>query len=599
MEQDGQKCNVEGELEEVPFPSILQFLHERNATGRLVLRRGEITKVVFMVDGCPVNVDSTLRDETLGRYLIKKGKITEEEFESSIPLMIEHNIQQGAALVKLEILSAKELYHEVKAQTREKFLSCFAWTTGFFGFYADVEFVEDIYRFEMSVPQALHQGIKRFFPPGAVEIQLARVSPGPIGPLPGFIERIGDYELDDEESAFVLLIDGQLDIKNLRKKGEEFPSSSKLLYLLLVTGLAGPEGKPEKNLRSLSVQDLELPPIEDFVITTARETSPEVVEEHELDEMEVVTEEEAAAAAPESGHKMVPSEDEIIDELDFQATGNGIEMTYEEEEIEEETPETAQEEIPPRGKSLAEGADIEQEPLPDDRQEGMEDKDESEILEYYVGIKGIDFFSLLKIDPDADDQQIKAAYHNLRQKYHRNNFKPELSEEALAKLEEIHTQIIRAYETLRTAKKRLEYKRHMDEKEKKPKELKPELKAEQYLQKGLLSVRKRDWPNAVEMFKNAIEANPEEPEYLGYLGWSTYSDTELDSTERTRRAKDFIRRAIEMNPYMDSAHVFLAKILKNEGEVKEAAHEFETALLCNPKCREAERELKSHEQGEW
>jgi tetratricopeptide (TPR) repeat protein len=594
MEQDGQKCDVEGELEEVPFPSILQFLHEQNATGRLVLRRGEITKVVFMVDGCPVNVDSTLRDETLGRYLIKKGKISEEEYEKSFLLMIEQNIQQGAALVKLEILSAKELYHEVKAQTREKFLSCFAWTTGFFGFYADVEFVEDIYRFEMSVPQALHQGIKRFFPPGAVEKQLAKVSPGPISPLPGFIERIGEYELDDEESAFVLLIDGQLDIKKLRKKGEDLPFASKLLYLLLVTGLAGPEGKPERNLRSLSVQDLELPPIEDFVITTARETSPEVVEEQEPDEMEVAAKEEEAAAAPESGYKMTPSEDEIFDEMDFQATGNGIEMTYE-----EEPPEPAREEIPPRKESLAEGADMEEEPPPDLQQEGAGAKDESEILEYYVGIKGIDFYSLLKIDPDADDQQVKKAYHDLRQKYHRSNFKPELSEEALAKLEEIHAQIIRAYETLRTEEKRLEYKRQMEEKEKKPKELKPELKAEQYLQKGLQAVRKRDWPLAIEMFKNAVEANPEEPEYLGYLGWSTYSNTELDVNERTRRAKDFIKRAIEMNPYMDSAHVFLAKILKDEGETKDAVQEFETALICNPKCREAERELKSHEQGEW
>ena len=49
--QAEKKANLEGALEEFPFPRLLQFLHERRATGRLVLRKGEITKVMTDVYG--------------------------------------------------------------------------------------------------------------------------------------------------------------------------------------------------------------------------------------------------------------------------------------------------------------------------------------------------------------------------------------------------------------------------------------------------------------------------------------------------------------------------------------------------------------------
>jgi hypothetical protein len=54
-----------------------------------------------------------------------------------------------------------------------------------------------------------------------------------------------------------------------------------------------------------------------------------------------------------------------------------------------------------------------------------------------------------------------------------------------------------------------------------------------------------------------------------------------------------------MNPQMDSPHVFLGKILKDDQKAGPAMEEFKLALRANPKCREAERELKAHKKGEW
>ena len=561
------RISVEGELDEFPFPRVLQFLHEMNVTGRLVIRRGTLTKVVFMVSGNPVNVDSTLRDETLGRYLIKKGKISEEEYEKSIQLMINENMQQGAALVKMGIMSPKELYHEVKAQSREKLLSCFAWTTGTFDFYPEVDFVEDIYRFEASVPLAMKEGIYRYFPSGAIEKQFAKAGAGPILPIENLMEIINDYEPADGESAFIFMIDGEKDLLALKSECASSPQNLKFLYLLLLCGLIGPEGKPDKNLRTLGGKELKLPPIEEIM---SSDTAPEVVfEERLVDDME----------------------DEILDDYDIDGSGTYQRLRdYSDEEILDDWDSATPREIDEAPKEYEAG--IQKTGDPGDKRE------ESDILETYMSLKSLNFFDLLGIAPDSDDLDVEKSYRTIRSNYDKNKFVPDLSEEALNKLEEIHARFIRAYEELRTEENRAEYLKKL----KKPSEqsqASPALMAEKYLQKGVSFVRSREWGKAQEMFELAVEKRPQEPEYLGYLGWTIFSNIELDEEHRTSRAKSLIMQAIEINPQMDSSHVFFAKILKQEGNFDAAVSEFRSALACNPKCREAERELEAYTNDEW
>jgi len=595
--------SIEGTLNEFPFPRTLQFLAEHNVTGRLALRRGDLTKVVFMVEGRPVNVDSTLRDETLGRYLIKKGRITEEDYERSIQIMIEQGVQQGAALVKLGCLSPRQLYHEVKAQTREKLLSCFAWVEGGFGFYPEVEFVEDIYRFETSLPELMREGIMRFFPPGALEKQLLKASPGPVAPVPDFNERISDFNLTEEESAIIFLIDGTKDLVALKKETRTYPQSLKLLYLLLVSGLIGSGGRPDPMLRSLGEVELSMPPLEDFLSPVSPETAAVLVEEELMSEEPPPAEEFAVSFETDSeeGGEWAEDETEIKEEP---ALGIDEDMISEDEVIEDWVAAAADEfepEIPepgPEGEAPAAGFE-ERRAGEDSAPAGTAPlKDEFEVLEFYIDIKSKDFFSLLGLDRDCDDKSVLRAYRKLRMEYDKERFGPDLSAEAQAKLEEIHAQLIRAFEALRTEADREHYLAGPGKPDQDPK-LKSALKAEQCLQQGLGFVRRRDWPQAQKMFELALEASPEEPEYYGYLGWTIYSNPELDINERRERAKDLIGKAIELNPYMDSSHVFMAKILKEEGKTEEAAAEFQAALRCNPKCKEAERELKARELKQW
>ena len=206
---------LEGKLAEHSFPRILNYLYESGETGRLEVLRNRISKTVYLVMGSPVNVDSNLRDETLGQYLIRQGKITEEECDRSVEMMMEKGIQQGAALVKMGCLKPKELYHAVKSQTQEKVLNCFAWVDGDYRYESDTSFVEDLYRFEMSFPQVMREGVMRFFPKGALEHVLALVPAGPLTWLENYEQRLKAFKLGQDQLEFIKHIDGD---KSFHKK---------------------------------------------------------------------------------------------------------------------------------------------------------------------------------------------------------------------------------------------------------------------------------------------------------------------------------------------------------------------------------------------
>ena len=159
-------------------------------------------------------------------------------------------------------------------------------------------------------------------------------------------------------------------------------------------------------------------------------------------------------------------------------------------------------------------------------------------------------------------------------------------------MEEINARYILAYESLKDPERREKYRGELEGKPRA--EVRPELEAEKCLQQGMKSVRSRDWSNAQEMFERAIKLRPDEPEYYGYLGWAIYCNEEANFQERRDTAIEKLGIALEMNPNMDSVHVFLGKIFKDEGNVNEAVAEFRLALQCNPNCREAARELKAH-----
>ena len=503
---EAPKILIEGEIAEHPVPALLNYLFDQEASGRLVLVQEGVNKTVYCIAGVPANVDSSLRDETLGRFLVKQGKITEDDYQRSVELMMGEGIQQGAALVKLGLLAPKELYKTVKEQNLQKLLTAFSFQEGHYRFYSEVGFIEKIYRFEFPYHQILKQGVFQYFPEPVLDNELQKLERDPIKPLGNFENRLGPFDLNEEELSFAHLIDGTRNSAELIDFAEIYPFAPKLLYVFLLCGLVGPDGALAHSLRAISEEHAQAGARTDLFMSTS--DSPELEAEGEP-EITIKTKQEH----------------------------------------------------------------------PD------------KILEFYIQLKNKDYFELLDAKPEAGDEEIENGYRRRLFEFSRDRFPERMAQEHEDRLEEINTEIIKAYETLRVTERREAYLAGQGEKASQKKS-QDHLRAEKFLQEGIKYVRARDFVNAQKMFEWATQLSPNEPEYFGYLGWTTFCNQELDPEQRTALAKEKLNHAIKMNPNMDSAHVFLGKILVNEGREEEAVSEFRLALKANPNCREALRELE-------
>src|SRR5688500_323118 len=125
-----------GELAMRPLPAVLLDLYDELATGKLVLKRGRVSKTVDLVNGNPVSTSSTPRDETLGHFLVSGGVISEDQHRTAVGHAARAGIKLGEALVALQTLSVVQLIDQLGRQARHKIVQALRWPQGAWRFDA-------------------------------------------------------------------------------------------------------------------------------------------------------------------------------------------------------------------------------------------------------------------------------------------------------------------------------------------------------------------------------------------------------------------------------------------------------------------------------
>ncbi|WNG44407.1 DUF4388 domain-containing protein [Archangium minus] len=152
----------EGALAETPFPLLLHALavEERTCTLELKVRQRE--KRITFEDGAPVACSSNLLHETLGKFLVEKGKLTEVDYQKALAESVQTEVPIGGLLVQKGLISPFDLYKQMQANMAMKLLDCFRWTDARFRLIADIEPPDTSVR--MNTAQLILTGIASVMP---------------------------------------------------------------------------------------------------------------------------------------------------------------------------------------------------------------------------------------------------------------------------------------------------------------------------------------------------------------------------------------------------------------------------------------------------
>jgi len=205
---------AKGNIRDYGLPWILTYINRHRKTGTLVIKTITLTKKVYLSKGDAIFASSTYEDDRLGEMLIKAGKITLEQYDSSVQILKKTNKRLGAILVQLGYITPKDLFWGVKFQVREIICSLFLLED------ADYEFVEgelptqEVITLKMSMGNLIYEAVRRIdnwtrirreMPPTDTVLRLSK------DPVTLF----QDIELSPQDRKMLSLVDGEKTIKEL------------------------------------------------------------------------------------------------------------------------------------------------------------------------------------------------------------------------------------------------------------------------------------------------------------------------------------------------------------------------------------------------
>jgi hypothetical protein len=228
---------LKGQLAELPLPEILQHLRTSKSTGILSLVSGGARKALYLKEGRVVFASSNLPNDRLGEILLHEGKITVEEYESSIKA-ISKGKRQGKVLVEMGALSPKDLWEGVQFQVKEIVYSIFQWENGQFHFEESSLPEKERITVDLDIVDLILAGIRRVDASGPIQAHFPE-GDSLLERVPGVTAALEPYE-----SHVLNLVDGERSILEISRESEIGDNETmKVLYVLIWTGLVRLKGK--------------------------------------------------------------------------------------------------------------------------------------------------------------------------------------------------------------------------------------------------------------------------------------------------------------------------------------------------------------------
>jgi tetratricopeptide (TPR) repeat protein len=214
---------------------------------------------------------------------------------------------------------------------------------------------------------------------------------------------------------------------------------------------------------------------------------------------------------------------------------------------------------------------------------------------------GADHFQILEVARDATKEQIKSAYFQLAKTFHPDRLPLLKLEHMRPQVEKIFARLSESFAVLGDDARRKEYvavlaqggedavKRRAEAENAQAMKI---LSAEEHFRLGEMAMRRQMWPQAMEEFKKALDANPEEAEHHALYAWCLWASA-TDKTEALAAdVKKRLQKALEIGPKCAPAHYYLGQVALFQGDMDRAYGHFRKVLELRPGHLDAEREIR-------
>jgi tetratricopeptide (TPR) repeat protein len=193
--------------------SLLTLRKERRS-GVLVVRTGEVRTFIYLDQGTPVFAEEGTHGETLGRLLVRQGKLTQAQYVEVIGKMtdafvINEQLRFGEVCVELGYLTEAQVAKALSDQMRWKIVRVFQRPETIWEFEESQSRLEDIGRFPMTIESLVLDAVRWIDDEQKIELGLGAVLDKRMKVERAIVPLVvGSFELSDDEERFVATLDG-------------------------------------------------------------------------------------------------------------------------------------------------------------------------------------------------------------------------------------------------------------------------------------------------------------------------------------------------------------------------------------------------------
>ncbi|HYG64832.1 MAG TPA: DUF4388 domain-containing protein, partial [Thermoanaerobaculia bacterium] len=229
----------EGTFPQVAFPALLFSFALRKRTLVLEIRRRQLWKKIVLEEGVPVDCRSNLAHETLGRYMVAEGKLSEEDFSICLSRSAAHGVPLGEVLLEQGLVSAVELFKILQANLAQKLLDVFTWRDGEFRTLAELPPLDS--SLKVKVPQLIVTGVTKCSPQEEVDMAVGplvgkKLALHPTPPFP-----LEDIKLNQRQAQLVEALRAGRRLGELAEaSGMPLDEITRVIYALSTIGAVGP-----------------------------------------------------------------------------------------------------------------------------------------------------------------------------------------------------------------------------------------------------------------------------------------------------------------------------------------------------------------------